>query len=131
QNRDEIGRRLRAGETTGVLAYEGGKVVGWCNASPRCEFPGYAQSEGDEGTGVVACFAVAPTHRGHGLATRMLDAALDGLRAAGIREVEGHPAADPQSAGAAYRGTPQLYRDAGFEGPEGEGRIVTFRRRLD
>jgi GNAT superfamily N-acetyltransferase len=77
---------------------------------------------------VVACFAVAPSHRGHGVARRMLDAALEGFRAMGVSAVEAHPATDPQWAGAAYRGTIPLYRERGFDVVTEEERTTVVRR---
>jgi GNAT superfamily N-acetyltransferase len=122
QNRDDLAARIRSGATTGAVAYDGGRIVAWCNASARCQYPEYAKGDGrDADTGVVACFAVAPTHRGHGLATRLLSAAVEQFRATGVDPIEAHPATDPKSPGAAYRGTTALYERAGFEGPDADG----------
>lgn len=128
-NRSDLVRLIKTGAVNGVLAYEDGRLVGWCNASPRHRYPDYARGDGnDDSTGVVACFAVAPSHRGHGVARRMLDAALEGFRAMGVSAVEAHPATDPQWAGAAYRGTIPLYRERGFEVVTEEERTTVVRR---
>ena len=114
-NRNDIAERIRTGETQGVIAYCDGQVVAWCNASPRCKYPDYARNDGaDDTTGVVTCFVVAPTHRGHGLARKMLAAVLEHFPTSGITAVEAHPANDPQWAGAAYRGTIPLFVEHGF-----------------
>ncbi|MEY2568733.1 MAG: hypothetical protein QOE35_3262 [Actinomycetota bacterium] len=116
-NRHDLDSRIRKGELQGIVAYCDGQMVGWCNASPRCVFPDYASGDSteDDATGVVACFVVAPTHRGHGLARRMLAAALDQFPSIGVTSVEAHPATDPRWPGAAYRGTVPLYTEHGFE----------------
>jgi len=130
-NRAELVRMVKSGAITGVLAYEDGRLVGWCNASPRDRYPDYAKADDtDTTTGVVACFAVAPTHRGHGLARRMLDFALERFGEAGLNAVEAHPATDPKWDGAAYRGTVPLYRDHGFDVVSEDERITVVRRDL-
>jgi GNAT superfamily N-acetyltransferase len=128
-NRNELAERIRAGTTQGVVAYCDGQLVAWCNASPRCQYPGYVRDDGaDDTTGVVACFVVAPTHRGHGLARRLLAAAIEQFPSAGITAVEAHPANDPTWAGAAYRGTIPLYVEQGFAvAHEGERTTVVRR----
>ena len=130
-NRDGIAERIRNGTTQGVVAYCDNRIVAWCNASPRCRFPDYARDDGaDESTGVVACFAVAPTHRGHGIAKRLLDAVIEAFPASGITAVEAHPANDVQDAGAAYRGTIPLYREHGFDIAHEGKRTTVVRREL-
>ncbi|MDQ1374090.1 MAG: hypothetical protein QOJ09_1428, partial [Actinomycetota bacterium] len=47
-NRDELGSRIRRGDLKGVVAYCDGQMVGWCNASPRCVYPGYASGDAAE-----------------------------------------------------------------------------------
>lgn len=115
QNRSDIAERITSGTTTGVLAYVDGRLAAWCNASRRDAFPDAAGgSTDDERTGFVACFAVAPPYRGHGLAKRLLTAALDELRRLGLEVVEAHPAVELRGPGSAYRGTVPLYEQAGF-----------------
>jgi GNAT superfamily N-acetyltransferase len=130
-NRHDLSERIRRGDTKGVVAYCDGQLVAWCNASPRCQYPGYARDDGaDDTTGVVTCFVVAPTHRGHGLARRMLATALEEFSAAGATAVEAHPANDPQWPGAAYRGTIPLYEEHGFAVVHEGERATVVRRDL-
>ena len=129
-NRRDLAERIRAGATRGVVAYDEGRVVAWCNASRRCDYPDYARGDDDETTGVVTCFAVAPTHRGHGLATRLLDAALERFPEDGVTAVEAHPANDVSRPGAAYRGTIPLFADHGFEVVHEGERTTVLRREL-
>jgi GNAT superfamily N-acetyltransferase len=130
-NRNDLAERIRTGETQGVVAYCDGQVVAWCNASPRCKFPDYARDDGaDDTTGVVTCFVVAPTHRGHGLARQMLAAVLEHFPTSGITAVEAHPANDVTWPGAAYRGTIPLYREHGFDVVHEGKRATVVRREL-
>jgi len=117
QNREEIAERIRTGRTTGIVAYADGKIVGWCNASLRSEFPEHlAGSAEDEHVLVTRCFQTAPPYRGHGVAGKLLDAAVAYARERGCVAVEGYPNPDPEaSAPAAYPGPAALYRSAGFD----------------
>lgn len=110
---DQLGR-IREGKTTGMLAYSEGKVIGWCNATARGEFPSYATGE-DEGVASVVCFAIAPPYRGHGIATRLLDAVVAGYRDRGFRRLEAYPIRDPKDERAAFHGSLDLFIEAGFE----------------
>jgi GNAT superfamily N-acetyltransferase len=105
--------RIESGSTTGTLAYVDGRLAGWCNASARSHFPGKIAGEDEEVCSVV-CFVVSPPYRGHGLATRLLDTAIEGARTAGFRSVEAYPKRDPDSAAAAFVGSLELFQRAGF-----------------
>jgi GNAT superfamily N-acetyltransferase len=129
-NRRDLAERIRSGTTKGVLAYEGGRLVGWCNASKRCEYPDYVRGSDDETTGVVTCFAIAPSHRGHGMARRLLDAAVERFSEDGVTAVEGHPANDVSRPGSAYRGTIPLFREHGFDIVHEGERTTVLRREL-
>ena len=88
----------------------GGEVVGFALGAETYEVL--------EDVGHLEWLAVAPSHRGAGLATRLIGAVVEALAARGRTEV----VADVSSANAASRG---LFARAGFE----EGISVTFFRR--
>jgi GNAT superfamily N-acetyltransferase len=113
-NREQIRDRIASGATTGVVAVVDGKIVGWCNATGRAAYPKHAGDPSDGETGSIVCFLVAPPYRGHGVARRLLEGACDLLRRSGFRVAEAYPVAKPSGAEAAYRGTPELYAEAGF-----------------
>ena len=115
QNRADLADRIRAGRTTGTLAYVDGKLVGWCNASQLLEFPDYGHRASDGSTGAVACFIIAPAYRGHGLARRLLDGAVDQFRRRGAIAVEGFPNPNADNPASAYKGTVSLFESAGFK----------------
>jgi GNAT superfamily N-acetyltransferase len=114
QNRDDLAARVRAGTTTGTLAYVDGKLAGWCNASPRAAYPGDAKGPDDDRIGFVACFVISPPYRRHGLARQLLAGAVDRLTRDGMTSVQAHPGTDPQNAASSYRGTVPLFEQAGF-----------------
>lgn len=87
---------VRAGTLQGYLAYDGGTIVGWCNANAKRDclqcyswrrFMGAVPVDGAEGAPSIKsvfCFAIAPAYRRSGIASRLLarvcaDAAADGF----------------------------------------------------
>ena len=114
QNREELKSRLTEGRTIGYLAYADGRRAGWCNASIRSAYPTRKTGESDDEVGVVACFVIAPPYRRHGVAQKLLDAALDGFRARGINRVEAHPRVDASGDSQNFQGPLSLYIGAGF-----------------
>ena len=116
QNRDELDTSLRTGTTTAVVASVDGRMAGWCNASLRRAYPDHRDgSPDDDRVGAIMCFVVAPPYRGHGVARRLLTAAVERLGAAGATVVEGYPLRDPSGSAAAYHGTVDMFTEAGFD----------------
>jgi len=113
-NRADQMNRIVRGRTTGTLAYVDGRLAGWCNATARDQFPGLSDGT-DEGIASVVCFAIAPPYRRHGLATRLLEGAIDMLTEQGFRRVEAYPVREPSSELAAYHGSLELFERLGFE----------------
>jgi GNAT superfamily N-acetyltransferase len=121
ENRAGACERIPNRQMTGYLAYVNGEPAGWCNAGPRSSYPRLDVETGTDGTAVeatgigsIVCFVIAPPYRRHGLARRLLEATLDGFRAQGFAIAEGYPNREVENDGAAYRGPPALYTDAGF-----------------
>jgi len=118
-NRRDMSEMIARGQVTGLLAYEGGKPVGWCNYGETTRLGGlmhrFSLNAPDyEGVGSVACFVIAAPYRGHGVATRLLDAAIDRLRGRGMRAVEAYPATKADSPQNNYRGPLSMFLRAGF-----------------
>lgn len=113
-NRADQMDRIAAGKTTGMLAYVEGRMVGWCNASARGEFPGLATGD-DGGVASVVCFVIAPPYRGHGVAKRLLDGVVSRFAEMGFASLEAYPIRDPADEKAAFHGSLDLFERAGFE----------------
>ncbi len=105
----------------GVLAYEGGEVVGWAAVAPRSELP-FARSRriphvDDLPVWSVWCIRVRPGHRGRGISHHLLAGAVEHARARGAPAIEGYPV-DNRGAKVdttmAYVGTRELFERAGF-----------------
>jgi GNAT superfamily N-acetyltransferase len=120
---------VNAGRRPGLIAYRGGRPVGWVSIAPREE---YVRLESSSTLGRVdqkpiwsiVCFFIRAGQRGAGVGTALLGAAVDEAASRGARIVEAYPV-DPESGRTsnadAYTGVLKMYRDAGF-------REVTRRR---
>jgi GNAT superfamily N-acetyltransferase len=119
-NRRDMTDMINRGEVTALLAFVDGKPVGWCNYGETTRLAGLMhrfglQAADHERVGSVACFVIAAPYRGHGVASRLLEAAVDRLRKRGLSAVEGYPAAKEDSAQGNYRGPLSMYLRSGFE----------------
>jgi GNAT superfamily N-acetyltransferase len=120
--RGEYVRRLLERDVApGVLAYDGGAVVGWAAVAPRAELP-FARSRKIPHVDDVAvwscwCLRVRPGHRGRGIAHALLAGAVEYARERGAPAVEGYPvdnAGRKVDLTMAYVGTRALFERAGF-----------------
>ncbi len=109
------------GSEPGLIAYAGGKPVGWCAVAPREEYVVLERSRllgRIDATPVwsVTCFFIARGWRRRGLTVALLQAAIDFVRARGGKVVEGYPqvprATMPDAW--AYVGLTHAYLAAGF-----------------
>jgi GNAT superfamily N-acetyltransferase len=119
-NRRDMTSGIEDGNVTALLAYVDGKPVGWCNYGETTRLDGVMHRFGlhageQQGVGSVACFVIAPPYRKHGVASALLEAALERLRARGVPVVEAYPARKQDSPQGNYRGPLQMFLRAGFE----------------
>lgn len=132
ENRAAVSELTCGGQMEGYLAYVDGKVVAWCNASPRERFTTLpADMSAEVGrTGAIVCFVVAKPFRGQGIARRLLTAACDGFRDRGFDVVEAYPRKEAPNQASNYHGPLSMYLKAGFE-PVGESDgVVKVRKTL-
>ena len=117
QNRASVATCIADGQTSGVLALLDGQVMGWCHAGPWSMYPMLREVpvRDAETLGVIFCFVVAPASRGQGIATALLAAACDHLRALGMTAVQAKPLKAAKSAAANHLGPLSMYLKAGFE----------------
>jgi ribosomal protein S18 acetylase RimI-like enzyme len=132
-NRRDMSEMISSGQVTALLAYVDGKPVGWCNYGETTRLSGLMAKLGlaaadQEGVGSIACFVIASPYRGHGVASKLLEAAVVRLRDRGLRAVEGYPHQGADSAQTNYRGPLSMYLRAGFE-PYGETKRNTVVRK--
>jgi ribosomal protein S18 acetylase RimI-like enzyme len=134
-NRRDMTGMINRGEVTALLAFVDGNPVGWCNYGETTRLAGLVhrfglQAPDHEGVGSVACFVIAAPYRGHGVASRLLDAAVERLRKRGLSTVEGYPAREEDSAQGNYRGPLSMYLRAGFEVFRETERNIVVRKAL-
>jgi ribosomal protein S18 acetylase RimI-like enzyme len=134
-NRRDMSAMISEGKVTGLLAYVDGNPVGWCNYGETTRLGGVMHKLGLEapdhdGVGSVACFVIAAPYRGHGLASRLLDTAIERLRERGVRAVEAYPHRTDDSAQANYRGPLSMFLRAGFEPYRETDRNLIVRKTL-
>jgi GNAT superfamily N-acetyltransferase len=105
----------------GVLAYDGGEVVGWAAVHPRADtsFAGNRKIPHVDDAEVwsVWCIRVRPGYRGKGISHHLLAGAVDMARSFGAPAVEGYPVDNggrKVDLTMAYVGTRKLFEDAGF-----------------
>ena len=110
------------GRVPGLLAYVDGRPVGWCSVGPRPDFPRMQRSRhvapvDEVAAWAVNCFWIDRAHRGQGVATALLEAAVAHAFANGAEAVEGIPV-DPdvreRDAASAYTGVVGMFANTGF-----------------
>lgn len=139
------GRRnlLRAlvneGPPPGLLAYRGGRPVGWVSLGERSAFGRLQRSpklKPIDGTPVcsIVCFFIDRGHRRSGVASTLLDAAIEHARRAGFETVEGYPidtTLSDRGAAGLFTGTLDLFERAGFAEVARRGGRPIVRHTLD
>jgi GNAT superfamily N-acetyltransferase len=132
-HRRALREEIRGGDASALLAYVDGKPVGWCRLGPREGFERLEHSAklgrvDDKEVWSIVCFYVDPTAKRQGVATALLDAALDHARAQRARLVEAYPVREGHMNIDAYTGYLPMFLDAGFEVVRDAGRRLIVRR---
>ena len=120
--RGDLVRQLVAEDPPpGVLAYDGGDVVGWAAVHPRADtsFAGNRKIPHVDDVDVwsVWCIRVRPGYRGKGISHHLLAGAVDMARSFGAPAIEGYPVDNggrKVDLTMAYVGTRKLFENAGF-----------------
>lgn len=122
QNKADKQKLVLNGKAHGVLVYDDGDPIGWCQYGPRYELPkidhmkSYISKDGDLWR--ITCFFIDRRYRGRGVSRFLLDSAVRFMKKRGVRTVEAYPI-DPSrghySASLLWWGTLGLFRGAGFK----------------
>ena len=133
QNRAFRSELILSAKANGLVAYRLGRVVGWCHAAPKNELVNIEGAR-DPTVGAIVCFVVAPDQRRQGVATTLLEAALDHLKARGMKAVEAYPVLgeidQTRWSQVNYMGPLAMYVKAGFEIVEKDDDRAVVRRTL-
>jgi GNAT superfamily N-acetyltransferase len=129
ENRAARERTIRQGRASGLLAYAGDEVVGWCNVAPRSSYvnPRYltkAMVDPNERVGSITCFVVSSRRRKSGVAPELLRSACGLIKKWGYPVAEGYPR-NPELSGdspykippenLSFRGSLSMFLRAGFQ----------------
>ena len=123
QNRQAMEAIIESGRVPGILAYDGGRPVGWCSVAPREEFPVLQRSRtlkpvDDLPVWSIVCFCVSEPYRRIGVSGALLEAAVNYARGQGAHIVEAYPLLTEGSEAPGpehYMGYGSTFRQAGFE----------------
>jgi GNAT superfamily N-acetyltransferase len=115
----------------GVLAYDGGEVVGWAAVHPRAD-TAFARNRkiprvDDLDVWSLWCIRVRPGHRGEGISHFLVDGAVEFARERGAPAVEGYPVDNDGrkvDLTMAYVGTRRLFERAGFAWAADTGSVI-------
>jgi ribosomal protein S18 acetylase RimI-like enzyme len=133
QNRASRSALISSAKANGLVAYRLGRVVGWCHAAPKSELLNVPRNPAPD-VGAIVCFVVAPDQRRQGVATQLLDAALEHLRNRGMSTAEAYPRlseVDPARwVWSQYAGPLSMYLKAGFAIAETLADFYVVRRQL-
>ena len=121
-NKRSMRRLVRNRAQLGILAYDGGRAIGWCAVAPREEFSRLGTSRvlrpvDGEAVWSIPCFFLAKEYRRRGLSAEVLKGVIAICRAKGVKILEAYPiipyAADMPAA-IAWTGMLSAFLKAGF-----------------
>ncbi|MER9846647.1 GNAT family N-acetyltransferase [Mesorhizobium sp. M0106] len=106
---------IDAGTPVGIVAQIDGRTVGWCSIAPRETYRKLSRQQDDSEMGIwsIVCFFVPRALRGGGLASALLDAAIDHAFAKGARTIEAYPV-DQASPSYSFMGFRDMFVARGF-----------------
>ncbi|TPJ31461.1 GNAT family N-acetyltransferase [Mesorhizobium sp. B2-7-2] len=116
---DERKRMMMAlidkGTPVGIIAEMDGRPVGWCSVAPRETYRKLSKQQDDSETGIwsIVCFYVPRALRGGGLASALLDAAIDHAFSKGARVIEAYPV-DEAAPSYRFMGFRDMFTTRGF-----------------
>jgi GNAT superfamily N-acetyltransferase len=107
----------------GLIAYRDEAPIGWVSLGPRDDYERLKHSRvlaplDDEQVWSIVCFVVSRRARGEGVASALLDAAVDYARRHGAIRLEGYPVETEGNripSANVYMGTLSMFERAGFE----------------
>jgi GNAT superfamily N-acetyltransferase len=109
----------RDGPSPGLLAFDGDLAVGWCQLTPRDALPWLERTwrlkrVDDLPVWSISCFYVRKGYRRQGVATALIEAALDVARLAGAPAVEAYPLDAELTPSSSHTGYASTFARMGF-----------------
>ena len=122
ENQRDLERLAASGPPPGLLAFDGGLAVGWCELAPRAGLGWLARTRylppvDNLPVWSIPCFYVRRTHRGQGVMAALIGAALPVAAAAGAPALEAYPVdtAVPGHTRNLFPGTASAFARHGFQ----------------
>ena len=136
ERRERAIRFVGAGSMQGYLAYWGGKIVGWCNATADCRLGvehlrSYYPIEdysADVKVKSIFCFMVAPQAQRMGAATQLVERVCKDAAADGFDYVEAYP--NKEYTPPDCKGPLQMYIKCGFTISAERDGLAVVRKKL-
>ena len=133
EKRERMIELFRSGGVFGYLAYVDGRPAGWLNASTRGDYRMFRRGDDDDACTIgLACFAIAPPYRFHGVSKALLDRAIADAPERGAAWLEAYPfhTRDDESA-PDFRGPRSMYDERGFTEVAVRARDAVVRRPVE
>ncbi|MGH2394355.1 MAG: GNAT family N-acetyltransferase [Candidatus Limnocylindria bacterium] len=111
------------GRAPGLIAYRDGEAIGWVSLGPREDYERLQHSKilapiDDKAVWSIVCFVVGRRARGQGVASALLEAAVQYAREHGATLLEGYPVETDGGripSANAFKGTLSMFERAGFK----------------
>ncbi|MFO7573168.1 MAG: GNAT family N-acetyltransferase [Gaiellaceae bacterium] len=135
RNRVLLEAQIRSGTAPALLASADGIPVGWCRLGPRESFERLERSPklarvDDEDVWSLVCLSVHVSERRKGVATALLEGAIDYAMADGVPVLEAYPVRAGHHVIDSFTGYLPMFLAAGFEPVRDAGRRTIVRRSL-
>jgi len=121
-NKRDLERLARSGPAPGLLAFDAGTAVGWCELAPRADLDWLAHSRyfrpvDELPVWSVPCFYIRRTHRGQGVMGTLIEAAVAVAASAGAPALEAYPVdtAVPGHTRNLFLGVASVFAQRGFQ----------------
>ena len=118
-------QRVHDGAPVGILGYVDGEPMAWCSIAPRTTYRDLKgkddPAEEPDSVWSLVCFFVPRRLRGRGIASRMIEAAVEHARMKGAAVVEAYPV-DSDSPSFRFMGFRSSFESAGFRKVGAAGR---------
>jgi GNAT superfamily N-acetyltransferase len=122
QNKRDLEQLTASDQPPGLLAFDGGVAVGWCELAPRHTLEWLASGRyfppvDDLPVWSVPCFYVRRTHRGRGVMDALIEAATEVAASAGAPALEAYPVdtSVPGHTGNLFCGVASTFARHGFQ----------------
>jgi len=128
KNKRNMKKIVESGHVPGLLAYEEGRAIGWVSVAPREQYGQLVRSRNygpkDEVARVwsIVCFYVDPRAKKRGVATALLEAAVEHAFGSGAASLEAYPHERGD-----YMGSVSAYERLGFEPVRQAGKRTILR----